>query len=780
MSGAFDGVRVIDLAQGIGGPYAAMLLADQGADVVKIEPPDGDPYRVEPGFRVLNRGKRGVTADLDDHEGHRRALEMIAAADVLIYDGSPEEQRRLGLDYDALARENTGLVYCWMPPYGSRGPYAERTADDALVAALDGVMGTQFALRVGPTFITVPLSSYGAAILAAGATAAALRVRHRTGLGQLVEVSWLAGGFAVQTGTVLLGEGISRFAGSGQNPMGPNPVYRIYRAADDGYLFLACGHAGFFHGFCLIIDRPELISDPRFEGAPWGIVDPSHRDALAAMLEPIFAGRRRDEWLRLLAEADIPAAPVMTRDDYLADPQVRHNGLRVEVADPEAGMTLQPSPAVLLHGTPGSIQGPAPRLGQHDGSGWSVGARSPMNVSGELPPHALTGLRVLDLSAYIAGSLCPMMLADWGADVVKVEGLDGDPFRSFGFGFLGWNRGKRSLAVDLKQADGRALVYDLVRGADVVVENFRPGVSERLGVDYETLRAINPRLVYSTETAYGRSGPYVAMPGFDPLMQARSGMMASQGGMEGGHTPVFLTVALCDYGAALSSTYGILAALFAREQTGEGQRVETTLMNAAMAMQMTEFLRYEERPAPLQGGPEFLGPAALYRAYEAQDGWLFLAADAPELWAPLTQALDRIDLLHACSAAEAAEAPADGELAESLAATFLTRPVADWLDRCDRAGVPVGPVLDGPALFRDPHIAANELVVGGEHPTWGRVRQTGQLVKFGRTPGRIGPVAPLLGQHTEEVLREAGMAPERVAELRARGVISQLERAPDA
>jgi crotonobetainyl-CoA:carnitine CoA-transferase CaiB-like acyl-CoA transferase len=774
MPGALAGIRVIDLAQGIAGPYASMLLAEQGADVVKLEPPEGDAFRSEPAFHVLNRSKRGGVADLDSESGRDTALRALDGADVLIYDGSPQEQDRRGLTYAELAARNPGLIYCWMPPFGSRGPHAERYPDDALVAALDGVMGTQWSRRPGPTYLTVPLSSYGAALLAAGAASAALWVRERCGWGQLVEVSWLAGSFAVQTGTILLGEGISRFAGTGMNPLGPLPVYRIYQAADGRYLFIACGHSGFFQRFCILIDRVDLISDPRFENAPWGIVDPNDRAALADILEPIIAGRPRDEWLELLSAADIPCAPVMTREEYLKDAQVIHNGMRAEVDDPALGSTVQPGTPLTLLGTPGGITRPAPKLGEHTAEIAAESRRTaPPAKSGPVPANALAGLKVLDLSAYIAGSLCPMMLADWGADVIKIEGLEGDPFRTFGFGFLGWNRGKRSMAVDLKQQEGRALLHHLVRDADVVVENFRPGVSERLGADYATLRAINPRLIYSTETAYGRSGPYTARPGFDPLLQARSGAMAAQGGMVRGDPPVFLTIALCDYGAALLSTFGIVAALYARERTGKGQRLETSLINAAMAMQAGEFLDYSGARGSVQGEPDFIGPAAVCRAFQAQDGWLFLAVRDPSHWAPLTQALDRFDLLHNFGPREALAEANNGELAATLVTTFQTRRVAEWLDRCDRAGVPIGPVLDGPALFTDPHIAANELITSARHPVWGPVRQTGQLVKFARTPGLIGPIAPLLGQHTQEVLLEAGIDPALVNDLLARGVVLQ-------
>lgn len=783
MPGALAGFRVIEAASGIAGPYLAQLLAEQGADVFKLEPPEGDPLRASAGFNAINRSKRSATLALETPAGRAQLISLLRGTDLFIHDSAPSRRARLGLEHERLAEEtgSAGLVTCWMPPYGSTGPHAERAADDALVQAVDGIAGNQTASRPGPVFLTMPLTSYGAAMLAAGACCAALLVRAQTGHGQEVEVSWLAGGLALQTGGLLLGEGVSRIAGAAGNPLGGLPVYRAYRTADGSYLFLACGNPAFFHRFCLLIERPELISDPRFEGAPWGLVNPDDRAALSAILEPLFLSRPRDEWLAALQAADVPCAPVATRDEYLDDPQVRHNQMRLEIDDPLLSHTVQAGVPVWTHGTPGGVRSAAPLLGEHqtDLDELAAAPAGPARSGNRsLPPKPLAGVRVLDLSGYIAGALAPMLLGDWGADVIKVEGPDGDAFRTMAFGFLGWNRSKRGLCIDLKRAEGQALLHELVRDADALMENFRPGVAQRLAADYGTLSAINPRLVYCTDSAYGSSGPYAARPGFDPLMQSRSGAMAAQGGMAHGNPPVFLTAAISDYGGAILSAFAIAAGLVARERTGVGQRVETALVNSVMAMQVMEFLRYPGGSVETIGGRDFLGPSALVRLYACADGWLMLAARDAAGWAALAEALDTPDVTGRFSPAAALVEPPDGPLASALAELFAAGTTSAWLERLDRAAAPVAPVVFGPDVFADEHIAANRLLARHRHPLWGSVQQTGELVKFSRTPASVDRVAPLLGEHSVEVLREFGVAEGRIETLLASGVVIQSAMQP--
>lgn len=773
--GALDGIRVVELAQGIAGPYAGMLLSDQGAEVIKVEPPGGDRARGTPGFHLWNRGKKSVVLDLGDAADQRRARSLAAAADVVIADFPPGQGRTLGLDYDSLASGNSGLIYCYMPPYGERGPHAYRPAEDALVAATAGVTGGQASASGRPVYVTLPVASYGAALLAASGVTAALYVRQRCGLGQQVTVSWLAGALAMQTGSIVVTEeSQGRLTTLPRSPQGAVPVYCLYEA-QDGWLFLACGNNTFFHKLCIALERPDLAADPRFENAPWGVTNLEDREALRAILAPIFREKPRDYWLKLLAEADVPSAPVMTRAEFMDDPQVRHSGMRVEVDDPLLGRTVQMGIPLTLTATPGRIQGPAPLLGQHTrqvleglGAKGEGGKPSP-GAAAAVPAHALAGVRVVDLAAYIAGAYVGTVLADMGAAVTKVEPLEGDPFRHIGFGFLGWNRGKRSIALNLRSEKGRQILYKMVRRADVVVENFRIGVAQRLGVDYESLSRINPRLIYCSVCGYGDSGPYAQRPGFDPLLQARSGAMAAQGGR--GQPPVFLTVAISDYAASLLAAYGIAAALYVRERNGQGQRVITSLTSSTMAAQAGSFIFYQGRPAEIEGAPDFLGPSALCRSYRCADGWLFLLVRTEAEWQALAAALGREELAQEYLWPEVAFQPAEGAVAGKLAAALAGMSQAEALAALDLAGVPCAPVVPPQRLLDDPHLQANDLLAQHQHPTWGLVRQTGLLPQFSRTPGLLQGAAPALGQHTEEVLAELGYGPPDLEALRREGVI---------
>jgi CoA:oxalate CoA-transferase len=313
-------------------------------------------------------------------------------------------------------------------------------------------------------------------------------------------------------------------------------------------------------------------------------------------------------------------------------------------------------------------------------------------------------------------------------------------------------------------------VYDLVRKADVVVENLRPGATKRYGIDYETLAQINPQLIYATVTAFGSSGPDHDQPGFDPLLQSRSGIMRAQGGH--GQPPFYLTCGICDYAAALLTTYGVTAALYARKRTGRGQRVETSLLNASMAVQSGSFIFYDGRPDLENGGPDLWGTDALYRIYPTANNSFFLAAIEARHWQALCEILGRTDLSRRYSFSQAHQEPVDGALGEALTTVFAGKTTEEWLSLLDTAGVPCAPILPLPPLFSDKHIAANDLIATHNHPQWGEVRQTGILSKFSRTPAALPYVAPLLGQHTAEVLQEiAGYDQEKIARLLNAGII---------
>jgi crotonobetainyl-CoA:carnitine CoA-transferase CaiB-like acyl-CoA transferase len=376
------------------------------------------------------------------------------------------------------------------------------------------------------------------------------------------------------------------------------------------------------------------------------------------------------------------------------------------------------------------------------------------------PP--LDGIRVVDLTSYIAGSYAATMLADMGADVLKIESLEGDSFRELP-GFHAWNRGKRSVAVNLKAPDGVAVVQRLAASADVVMENMRPGVAERLGVGDAGLRALNPRLIYCSTTAFGSTGPYVDRPGFDPVLQGMSGIMALQGF---GGPPQYLRIAVVDYYAAALTAQAVLAALLVRERTGVAQKVETSLFHAVAALQAGNFVDYPGKQSVFRDNPT-------YRLCQAQDGeWLFLACGNQAFWVKICQALEMTELAHDPRFASWMLRLDNREvLLPIMEARFRSRPRDAWLETLRAHDIPAGPVHTIDEFRRHPLTEHHGMARTYDHPEVGLLTLPGSSLLFSQTKTQdVGP-APLLGQHTDAVLRGAGYDDAELADLRARKVI---------
>jgi formyl-CoA transferase len=378
-----------------------------------------------------------------------------------------------------------------------------------------------------------------------------------------------------------------------------------------------------------------------------------------------------------------------------------------------------------------------------------------------LPPP-LDGVRVVDLTSYIAGSYSAMMLADLGASVVKVESLVGDSFRELP-GFFGWNRGKRSIALNLKTPEGRQIVEGLAREGDVLMENWRPGVADRLGVGHAHLLALNPKLIYCSVTAFGSTGPYVDRPGFDPLLQAMGGLMTLQGF---GGPPQYLRTAPTDYYTAAIAAQAVLAALFVRHRTGRGQRIETSLLRGVLALQSGIAIDYPGKPTLLRENPT-------YRLYQGSDGqWFFVACGNQSFWAKLCTALDMRDFAHDPRFASWLLRIQNSEaLLPIIEKRFGEKPRAEWLEILAAHDIPSAPVKTIQEFMNDPGVRHQDMVHEYDHPDVGRLRVMGQPLAFAGTPTRDPGPPPTLGQHTDQVLGELGYDTTAVNDLRARKVV---------
>ena len=393
--------------------------------------------------------------------------------------------------------------------------------------------------------------------------------------------------------------------------------------------------------------------------------------------------------------------------------------------------------------------------------------------------HPLSGVRILELGQIIAGTYGGQVLSDLGAEVIKIESPEGDlgrnpsvaPYRGVSGLFLTFNRNKKSVVIDLKTPKGLSVFYDLVRVCDVVVDNFRSGVLERLKIDYATLTSINPRVIQCSVTGFGGTGEYKDYPALDIIVQAMSGHMAITG--EPGRPPVRIGIPLADLSGGIFACKGILAALFDRERTGEGRQVELSMYDAMLNLLSymgTMWLTNNELPGPPGSAHDYTVP---WQAFAASDGYVVVATRQEVFWRRLCEALDAMHLAQdARFATNALRVENRALLVPQLERIFRERAVGDWLQRLRRAEVPAAPVNNLDRAFAEPPVAERQMIVEYDHPDVGRVRLPGNPIKMSGVNGTISRPAPRLGEHTDGVLSELlSLSGDQIAALRAAGAV---------
>jgi len=739
---AYKGVRIADFSQGVAGPMAAMLLGDFEAEVVKVEPPGGDRWRDHPGYLAFNRNKQVVTLDLESADGLAAAKTLIAGADVAIFDHAPGKLAALGLDQPGLAAANPGLIHAWMPPYGTKGPWSQLVGHHNLLAGMTGTAFRQGAYADQPVHLILPVLWYAQAVMGSAAIGSALIERGRSGVGQAVTISGLHGaseasGVARALAQPPLPRGI---------PPGANPRYRLYQCADGEWFFLGTLFTNFYRKAFEVLGLEDAFEALEI-------------DMLAArdLLEGMFLSRTRDEWLAALQANDVPCGPVRRRETWFASETVAEAGMRLTFPHPRHGEVSIPAPPAKLSVTPASVKGlPQPADAP---PAWPPKPAT-AGKGGSAAP--LAGIKVLNLGTVIAGAYAGTLLTDLGAEVVKIEPPAADPFRSDGPGFMIYNRGVRALGLDLRQPGAKELFLEMAASADVVIDNYRHGVRKRLGIDYAALKAVNPKIISCSINAYGDTGERAILPGFDPLLQAEGGMQAAQGG-EG--DPILYTIAVNDVATASVVTSSVVAALHARERTGEGQEILTSLLAQSLLFQLGEMVTYDGRPPNDLGGEDCLGVRALHRYYACADGWIGLVCETDAEAAALGEVL-AIDLGPAPLLATR-----DGALAQALESTLAGRTRTETLKALLAAGVAATPVLRSAETLHDGWLRENGFLDDWEHPRLGPMISAHGYANFARTPVEIARPTPDLGEHSVEVLADWGIAPERIRRLLADGAV---------
>ncbi|MBI4234083.1 MAG: CoA transferase [Chloroflexi bacterium] len=808
MGQVLEGITVLDFTWGMAGSIATMVLSDFGAEVIKVEPPGGDPFRAFPASRLWNRGKKSIILDLKRPQAREQLLRLVAGTDVVIESFRPGVAERLGIGYEALRAQRKDLVYCSITGFGPRGQYAHYKGYEGVVAAKAGRMMILEGLvdREGPAYAAVKVGNHAAALAAVRGIVAALYVRDRTGQGQKVETSLLQALTPYDMHQWIVWQMMIRDPERFPNDPQGDPRrmthlgYTPARTKDGRWIQLANLVDRLFRASLHTIGLGAVFEDPRFATAPQ--LSEENREALREMILKRMQEKTLDEWMEIFVHhtRDVAAEPFLHTHEGLDHPQVVYNGHIQEVRDPEVGVMRQLGPLLVMGATPGSIKGPAPRPGEHTGEvlgsirSASTGASS-LGQAG-LPPHPLAGITVLDLSTVIAGPLGGSLVAELGARVIRVETLEGDWMRGNVRGVTA-NRtmgGTEGVSVDLKTPEGQQILRALVTRADVLHHNMRPGAPERLGIGYDQLRPLNPRLVYLYVAGYGSKGPYSHRPAMHPIPGAVLGGALTQLG-RGVLPPPDAPLSLeeikelsrklarandsnPDPNTSMAVSTGIMLGLYARERYGIGQYLEVTMLGANAYANADDFFWYEGkplRPLPDAGG---YGLHALYRLYRAQKGWVFLACLFEHEWRALCAAIGRKNLLEEPRFATGeARRQHDDALAEVLAQVFATRPAAAWEQTLAAADVACVQAEDrGMYHFfaEDSHVQENGFTTEVEHPRWGAFWRHSPVITFSLTPGRVGP-GPLRGQHTRAVLRELGYSDSQIAELRQRRVVDWEE-----
>jgi len=376
--------------------------------------------------------------------------------------------------------------------------------------------------------------------------------------------------------------------------------------------------------------------------------------------------------------------------------------------------------------------------------------------------HPLKDIKVADLTTMLNGPYTTVLLSDMGAEVIKIEPPDGDPWRFVGGGFIACNRGKRGICLDLKKDEAKEIVYKIIRESDILVENARWGVWRRLGLDYDSVVKINPDIIYVSVLGHGSSGPLSETPGYDPLLQSRSGQSVGQGGL--GKPPVFHAIPLNDLATPMLGAYGAMLGLLTRIRTGKGQHIESSLTNASIALQSGDFIDYSGLKREYPGKPGLKGLNALHRLYEAKDKrWIFIMCYRKGHWRNLCLALEREALTDNPEfASEEKRKENEEALIEILSGLIKTRPAKEWVKILSEADVPAVMAQSGDDVIYDPHCDANNFFTQITDPEFGPVRLPGVGPQFSQMTGIIRRHAPKLGEHTEEVLSELGYSQEQI------------------
>jgi crotonobetainyl-CoA:carnitine CoA-transferase CaiB-like acyl-CoA transferase len=751
--GALDGVRVIDFGHYIAGPLAAVMLCDQGADVIHVDPPDGPRGKswIRNADAMLQRGKRRISLDLKAPADRAIAERLIGTADVVIENFRPGVMDRLGLGAVAMTERNPRLVYCSMPGFAADDPRADMQAWEGILdAATDNCIPRAGEEPPGwdwsrPFYSAVTLASNFGGFFGATGVVMALIARQRSGLGQRVEVPLFDAMFT------LIGH-----SGAYINQRGLHPPRGIhgrgagaFRCQDGKYVQFdtsSARHLIWFAQEAGITDwGPDLLDINRLK-------DESANQRLHARLRELFLTRPAREWEEIGNRAGAAMGWARTTAEWIHTDHARAISAVVQLEDPELGPTWMAGLPVHLTAAPGAPQGPR-HLADADhaqivAEADHLSAAPPSTGAEPGVRHPLEGMKVLDLCVALAGPTCGRLLLEFGADVVKINAP-----KAGVSGYL--NRGKRSLLLDLESFEAQEVYWKLVDTADVVLENFSPGTADRLGIGYRETRARKPDIVFASVSSYGQFGPWRNGRGWERQGQAVAGIMERQ------DPPAILgPYNLIDIGTGVLATFATALGLFHRLRTGQGQHVQAALCLTATFQQTPYMLEYAGHVSNEPRGYMTLGTGPLNRFYQGKDQkWFFVAVPAADA--------DRLYQV-------------EGVNPDDLEASFCTLPAEEWVRRLRQHGLAVQLRVPVAELMCDEHVIRRGLSVSQHVEGVGATTAPGLPVHLSRTPMRLGDPPRPPGSDAATILEELGFDTSAALAKLERAWVLQVNDLPSA
>ena len=774
MTTPLTGLRILDLSRGPAAGLATMILADFGAEVLSVSRPGmTDPLSQSPSYPMWNRGKNSISLDFDNKTDSEQFESLCAGADVLICNWRAAALEKRGLDYSSISQRHPHLIFCHITGFGRNGPLANLPGYEHVAAALAGRMNTFAGIvdRNGPVFSALQVATYACSQFATSGILAALLQKGQTGSGTLVETSLLQGLLPYEQGPMIGRQFESQLgnvygSGPGNEPPMPSLYYHPAQAGDGKWVQFGNLLPHLFDNFLMVTDLIDVVADPDWNPAQMMLPREKHEAFRERMLLRIQE-KPAAEWISdCIENGGVVATAYQTTQEALKDPDIIANGHAIRGPD----NSTQLGPIARLTKTPASLNRQTPD-DETLAASWRNHPREAPTTSSDKRP--LAGIKIIEIATIIAAPLGACFLSDMGAEVIKVEQIGGDPYRGLakGIGSARVNAGKQSISLDLKSEAGREIVLRLVKDADVLIHNYRPGVPERLGFGYEQVAALNPQMIYLQSNGYGPDGPGSQRPSTHPIPGAAMGGVMYQMGDRVPETRqdvdnlklwtrriMRANEVNPDPNTAMAVQTSVMLGLVARQRNGLGQRILMDMFGANAWANFDDFVDYPGKTARPMLDELGFGLSPTYRLYAcADDQWVFLALVHDHEKLRFSKLLEQSGVAVPALIEHTAQTD-ELEVTSFLERLFLTDTAEHWQQKFVDQGIAcVRSDNASPADFwlNNEQVKETGITQRVTHPQWGAYLRHGAGVTFGSAQPALTP-PPYAGQHNKDILLSLG------------------------